>query len=290
MAARVSAPKHASPVPSVILSRKDRWPGGGHAELEPGRRKLIPIYVVIQTHSKAGDIMSAPQIPYSVALLGRRSEGVVGVESGGDEETEALWQRNRLFFRPGSNGNAGRAERLYEATRRGRRPQSASTSANQGSGGVKELRPLLGMKAGGPATARAVRNADAALLRLGIVQEQIRYRAVAGWHVRGDALGEASLLAGGCYEGIQSASGGEQPPPQLGAGQAIGWLPAQYMEAAGRMHGGRSSRPFALEMLHHSLRQPLESAATALLKPTSPVNHGSKQQMGSLSRVSSWQL
>lgn len=28
------------------------------------------------------------------------------------------------------------------------------------------------------------------------MQEQIRYRAVAGWHVRGDALGEESLLAG----------------------------------------------------------------------------------------------
>lgn len=67
---------------------------------------------------------------------------------------------------------------------------------------------------------RAVRNAAAALLRLGIVQEQIRHRAVAGRHVRGDALG-ASLLAGGCHEGIHSASGGEQPPPQLGAERRV---------------------------------------------------------------------
>lgn len=153
--ARVSAPKRASPDPSFFPSRKARWCGGGHVELGVGRRKFIPIYVVIQTHSKAGDTMSAPQIACSVAGSARRSRGVVGGEGGEDEETEALSERTVLSWdleqRRRRQGRAsvvqstledarrGRALVCcetcckYEATRRGRRQRSAATSASQGS-------------------------------------------------------------------------------------------------------------------------------------------------------------
>ena len=55
---------------------------------------------------------------------------------------------------------------------------------------------------GGPATTAAVRNA--LLLRLGSVQ--IRNRAVAGWRARGNAWGEASLLAGAAMRAFTEAA------------------------------------------------------------------------------------
>lgn len=125
MDGRVSAPD--LPCRSPASSCPARLGGlvGDTPSFEADRRKLIPIYVVIQTHSKADDTMSAPQIPCSVALSGRRfgaGVGRRGRRGRGDggalaEKSSCLWSWSR---RQGRQGGAAVVQSTLKDARRGR--------------------------------------------------------------------------------------------------------------------------------------------------------------------------
>ena len=117
-------PKPPAPVPSVIFVSREDGQAGEHTGLDlgTGRRELIPIYMMIQTHSKGGEPNSMAQRSCSKDQLGRRSKGAASVDGGGGkgQTVKRCTERHRSaeVSRPGAEIKADRQGRAAVARRR----------------------------------------------------------------------------------------------------------------------------------------------------------------------------